>query len=145
MNLVKFKKESDILNDTFKSIFNAPFYGAADSIMNPSNYNPRVRITEDRDNFYIRMEMPGITKEDLKINLENNVLSVSGTKRKEERKEDANLIMNEIYYGEFCRSFNISNDIKTDGIEAEFKDGVINISLPKVEEAKPVVKEIKVK
>ena len=53
--------------------------------------------------------------------------------------------MNEIYYGEFCRSFNVTNEIKADGIEADFKDGILTVTLPKVEEAKPVVKEIKVK
>ena len=53
--------------------------------------------------------------------------------------------MNEIYYGEFCRNFNITKDIKKDKIEAEFKDGVLNVTLPKVEEAKPVLKEISIK
>jgi len=53
--------------------------------------------------------------------------------------------MSERYYGEFSRSFNLSKDVKTDGIDAEFKDGVLNIVLPKVEEAKPVVKEVTIK
>jgi len=73
------------------------------------------------------------------------VLSISGQKKQQTKSEDTNLIMNEIYYGEFCRTFTLSDDIKKDAIDAEFKDGVLNITLPKVEEAKPVVKEIKVK
>ena len=139
MNLVRIKKENDLLNDAFRSFFNTPFF-RGDS----TSYVPKSRISEDKDNFYINMEMPGITKEDIKISLENNMLSISGTKKVNNKSEDLNLILNEIYYGEFCRSFNVSDDIKKDSIAADFKDGVLTLTLPKVEEAKPVVKEIKV-
>ena len=145
MNIVKFKKDSDILNDTFKTIFNNPHLGNWENIFPASNYTPKVRITEDRDNFYIKMEMPGMTKEDVKITLENNVLSVNGVKKQETKTEESNLIANEIFYGEFSRNFNLTNDIKVEAIDAEFKDGMLNLTLPKVEEAKPVVKEINIK
>jgi HSP20 family protein len=145
MNLIKFKRDNDLFSDSFRSIFNHPFFSAKDEVMNTSNYTPRVRISEDKDNFYLNLEMPGIPKDDVKISLENNTLSVSGTKKHQSKSEDTNLIMNEIYYGEFCRSFNLSDDIKTDNIDAEFKDGLLTITLPKKEEVKPVVKEIKVK
>ena len=147
MSLVRYKKANDLwnINDTFKSIFDHPFFSMKDDAMNVSNFTPRTRITEDRDNFYINMEMPGISKDDLKISLENNVLSISGEKKQTQKTEETNLIMNEIYYGEFCRSFNVTNEIKADGIEADFKDGILTVTLPKVEDAKPVVKEIKVK
>lgn len=145
MNLVKFKKDTDLINDTFKTIFNTPLFANWEGFNVPSAYNPKVRITEDRDNFYINMELPGMSKEDVKLSVENNVLSINGTKKQEKKTEETNLIVNEIYYGEFSRSFNLSNDIKIDSINAEFKDGVLNITMPKVEEAKPVVKEINIK
>lgn len=145
MNLIKFKRDNDLFTDSFRSVFNHPFFSMKDEVMNTSNYTPRVRISEDKDNFYLNLEMPGIPKDDVKISLENNTLSVSGTKKHQSKSEDTNLIMNEIYYGEFCRSFNLSEDIKTDSIDAEFKDGLLTITLPKKEEVKPVVKEIKVK
>lgn len=143
MNLVKFNKETDLFNDAFKSIFNSPFF--SERSFDTSNILPKARITENKDNFFINLEMPGVTKEELKISLENNVLSVSGTKKQVKKTEDTNLLMNEIYYGEFSRSFTVTDEIKKDNIEAEFKDGVLNITLPKVEEAKPIVKEIEVK
>lgn len=143
MNLIKFKRESDLLNDAFKSIFDAPFFNS--EINDPTSFRPRTRITEDKDNFYINLEMPGIPKENVKIEVENNLLSVKGEKKVENKTEDTNLVMNEIVYGEFCRTFNLSKEIKVDAIEAEFKDGLLIVTLPKVEEAKPVVKEIKVK
>ncbi len=145
MNLVKFKKDSDLISDTFKTIFSTPLLANWEGLKVPTNYNPKVRITEDRDNFHISMEMPGMTKEDVKISVENNVLLVNGTKKQEKKTEETNLIVNEIYFGEFSRSFNLSGDIKIDAINAEFKEGMLNITLPKVEEAKPVVKEINIK
>ncbi len=143
MNLIKFKKDGDLINDAFRSIFDSPFFRG--DVLDASSYTPRTRITEDKDNFYINLELPGIAKENVKIEVENNLLSIKGEKKSQNKSEDTNLVMNEIVYGEFCRSFNISKDIKVDGIEAEFKDGMLTITLPKVEEAKPVVKEIKLK
>ena len=145
MNIVKFKKDSDLIADTFKSIINSPVFGNWENLASATNYIPKVRISEDKDNFFINMEIPGMTKEDVKISIENNVLSVNGIKKQEKKTEETNLIVNEIYFGEFSRNFNLSNDIKIDSIDAEYKDGILNITLPKVEEAKPVVKEISIK
>lgn len=144
MHIVKFKKDSDLINDTFKTVFNSPLFKNWEN--NPAiDYTPKVRISEDKDNFHIVMEIPGISKEDVKISVEENVLKVTGNKKEEKKTEDTNIIINEIYTGEFKRDFNLSNDIKVEAIDAEFKDGVLNITLPKVEEAKPVVKEITIK
>ncbi|MBI5404449.1 MAG: Hsp20/alpha crystallin family protein [Ignavibacteriae bacterium] len=144
MNLIKYKRDNDWFNDTFKSLFNSPFF-TRDEVLDKSSFTPRVRITEDKDNFFLNLEMPGIPKEEVKIALEDNTLTISGMKKHQNKTEDTNLIMNEIFYGEFSRSFNLSEDIKKDNIDAEFKDGLLIITLPKKEEVKPVVKEIKVK
>ncbi len=143
MNLIKFKRENDLFDNAFKSIFDSPIFNS--EIADPTSFRPRTRITENKDNFFINLEMPGIPKENVKIEVENNLLSVKGEKKAEHKTEDTNLVMNEIVYGEFCRTFNLSKDIKVDDIQAEFKDGLLIVTLPKVEEAKPVVKEIKVK
>lgn len=145
MHLVKFKKDSDLINETFRSVINSPLFRNWESAGSASNYIPKVRISEDRDSFHIKMEIPGISKGDIKLSVENNILSVSGVKKEEKKTEETNLITNEIYFGEFSRNFNLSKDIKIDLIEAEFSDGVLNIKLPKIEEAKPVVKEISIK
>lgn len=145
MNVIKFKKDSDLINDTLKSVFSSPLFNNWENINPTSNYTPKVRINENRDNFSIKMELPGLTKEDIKISVENNVLAVTGTKKEETKTEDTNLILNELYFGEISRNFNLSKDIKIEDIDAEFKDGVLNITLPKIEEAKPVVKEINIK
>ena len=149
-NLVKFKKNFDLINETFRNFFDVPFKTLLDGPFFSTrgevyNFTPRTRITEDKDNFYITMEISGIPREDINISLENDTLIISGVKKQQTKSEDTNLIMNEIYYGEFSRSFNLSDDIKKDAIEAEFRDGVLNITLPKVEKAKSIIKKIKVK
>lgn len=145
MNVVKFSKDSDIIKDTFKSIINSPLFQDLEKVNTNSKYLPKVRITEDKDNFFIKMEVPGVSKEDVKISVEDNVLTVKGTKKQEIKTEETNLIINEIYFGEFSRDFNLSNDVKIESIDAEYNDGVLKITLPKIEEAKPVVKEISIK
>ena len=142
MNLVKFNKPKGLasFDEAIDSIF-SDWAGISRNI----NVTPRTEIREDNDNFYLALEMPGVKKEDVKVNIENGVLSIKGTKNKETKTEKENVLMSERYYGEFSRSFNLSKDIKTDSIDAEFKDGVLNIVLPKVEEAKPVVKEVTIK
>ena len=144
MNLVKFRKGNGLqsFDDAFDSLFKD--WSGSRGVMS-SHAAPRTEIRETNDNFYLTLEMPGVKKEDVKVNIENGVLSIKGTKNKETKTENENVLMSERYYGEFSRSFNLSKDIKTDGIDAEFKDGVLNIVLPKVEEAKPVVKEINIK
>jgi HSP20 family protein len=145
MNVVKFKKNNDLLNETLNSVFGNQLFSNWENMNLTKSYTPKVNITEDRDNFNIKMELPGLTKEDIKLSVENNVLSVSGSKKEETKTEDKNVIVNELFYGEFSRNFNLSKDIKIESIDAEFKDGILNITLPKVEEAKPVVKEISIK
>jgi HSP20 family protein len=145
MNLVKFKKNNDLLNETLNSVFGNQLFSNWENMNLTKSYTPKVNITEDRDYFNIKMELPGLAKEDVKLAVENNVLSVSGSKKEETKTEDKNVIVNELFYGEFSRNFNLSKDIKIEAIDAEFKDGILNITLPKVEEAKPVVKEISIK
>lgn len=145
MNVVKFKKNNDLLNETLNSVFGNQLFSNWENMNLTKSYTPKVNITEDRDNFNIKMELPGLAKEDVKLAVENNVLSVSGSKKEETKTEDKNVIVNELFFGEFSRNFNLSKDIKIEAIDAEFKDGILNITLPKVEEAKPVVKEINIK
>ncbi|MDQ3194052.1 MAG: Hsp20/alpha crystallin family protein [Bacteroidota bacterium] len=145
MNTIKFRKDSDLLNNTFKTILNTPLFHNWENLNPAFNYSPKVKISEDRNRFLINLELPGLTKEDVKLSVENYVLTVSGTKKQETKNEDTKIVLNEIYYGDFSRTFNLSKDIKIEDTDAEFKDGILNITLPKVEEAKPVIKEINIK
>lgn len=99
---------------------------------------------EENDSFYfLRAELPGMTKEDLSISFENHLLSVSGEKKEPTREENSRLLFSEIHYGKFSRSFKLLGNIHADKINAEFKDGILLVSIPKAEQAKPSKIEIK--
>jgi len=108
------------------------------------NWSPRVEITELDDHFEVSAELPGLKRDDIKVEMQNNILTVSGEKHSERKKDDRNIHVCERIYGSFNRSFQIPNHVKADSIKAEFKNGVLTLNLPKEEEAKPKQIEVKV-
>jgi len=105
---------------------------------------PSVDISEMPQQYSIRAEIPGMKKEDIKISVNKNVLTLSGEKKEEKKTEGEKFHRMESYYGSFQRSFVLPDGIKADKVEANFKDGVLSISIPKSEEAKSKTVEIKV-
>jgi len=108
-------------------------------------FMPPVDITEDETNFIIRAELPGVKKQDVSITVQNGVLTVRGEKKQEVEKKEGNVHRVERSYGTFQRSFTLPTSVKSDKIEASYDNGVLAISLPKSEEAKPKEIEVKVK
>lgn len=112
--------------------------GSADDTV----WSPRVNIVENEQGYSISAELPGVSKEDIDIDLKDNTLSISGEKKAESKEENDNFIRVESSYGKFERSFHVSDDIDVNNVNASFKDGVLKVELRKKEEAKP--KQIKV-
>jgi HSP20 family protein len=108
-----------------------------------SRWSPNVEIAESGDAFVVKAELPGVSKNDVKVSLRDNLLIMRGEKRQEKDEKKASYHRVEREYGAFERSFTLPSTVKSDKIEATFKDGVLTLTLPKVEEAKP--KEIEVK
>ncbi len=106
---------------------------------------PRVDIVEEKDAFELAADLPGLTKDDIKIEIHDNVLTLRGEKKLEEEKKDKNYRLAERYYGEFVRTFTLPENVNKDGIEAQFQDGVLKVGIPKIEKAKPKQIEVKVK
>jgi HSP20 family protein len=104
---------------------------------------PRVDISEDKENFYISAELPGIPKEHIKVNIsDDGVLTISGEKKHEEKTEDKNFYRIERRYGMFTRSFTLPDNVKRDAIKARYENGVLQLTLPKQEPAQAKVSEI---
>jgi len=103
-------------------------------------WSPSVDISETDDEIIVTAELPGVKKEDIKISLQDNVLTIRGEKKQEKEHKDENYHRIERAYGSFQRSFTLPTPVNTDKIKASFKDGVLKIQLPKTEEAK--MKEI---
>ena len=123
----------------FDSLF-SDFEGGSSFV---SQWAPRVDVMEHGDAYMIKVELPGVNKNDVKITLQENVLTIRGEKKQEEEEKETNYHRVERSYGSFERSFTLPTGVKSDQIDASYKDGVLTITLPKVEEAKP--KEIEVK
>lgn len=104
---------------------------------------PAVDIEESPEGYLVRAELPGMKLEDIKITLADNELVVRGEKRREVEKKDATYHRTERVYGQFERTFSLSHAVSSDKIEATYRDGVLEVSIPKAEEAK--AREIPIK
>lgn len=98
---------------------------------------PAVNISEDEDGYEVEMAAPGMTKKDFKLELENNVLTISSEKEMEKEDEKQDYCRREFSYQSFSRSFTLPNTVKEDKITASYENGILRISIPKKEEAKP--------
>lgn len=96
---------------------------------------PRADILESKDEFVVRVELPGVKKEAVKITLENNILALSGEKHETPEAAEKTYHLREARYGQFERSFRLSEGIDRQHIKADYKDGVLFITLPKAKEA----------
>lgn len=126
-----------IFDDTFRS-----FSLADREDIETGQWSPSVDIVENKDEFVVKADMPGVKKEDLKLDVQNNTLVIKGNKKQEEKVEKDNYIRVERSYGSFIRSFSLPTNVDSTKINAKFTDGVLEIKIPKKEEAKP--KEIKI-
>lgn len=104
---------------------------------------PVVDVFEEKDDIVIKAELPGITKDNIEVNLTDHMLTIKGEKKKEEEIKEENYYRAERAYGSFVRTLELPKDVHSDKIKASFKNGILEVRLPKTEEAK--TKEIKVK
>lgn len=107
---------------------------------------PSVNIVEGKEDFRIEVAAPGLEKNDFHINLENNVLTISSEKEHSDEKKEERYMRREFSYSSFRRSFSLPNTVDADKIEANHKNGVLSIVIPKREEAKvKPAKQIEIK
>ncbi|KAA3602169.1 MAG: Hsp20/alpha crystallin family protein [Calditrichaeota bacterium] len=137
-SLFNFEKEMNNLLDNFG------IFRKNDEAFDNAVWSPLTDIVEEKDNFVLRLDLPGLNREDVKINFTNNTLSVSGERKFENETKDKNYHRVERAYGKFYRSFTLPKEVKQEEIDANFKNGQLTISIPKAEEAKPKEIEIKV-
>jgi len=108
-------------------------------------WTPAVDVYEDENAFLIKLELPEVNREDVNVSLNENTLSISGERRVENEEKRQNYHRVERSYGQFFRSFTLPPNVNTEAIDAQFKDGVLRLALPKREEAKPKQIEVKIK
>lgn len=104
---------------------------------------PTVDLYEEKDDIVVKVELPGLEKDNIEVDLTDNRLTIKGEKKKEEEVKKENYYRSERSYGSFIRTLELPRDVQADKIKAAFKNGVLEVRLPKTEEAKK--KETKVK
>ncbi len=145
MTLVKFNpaKNTSSVNpwftDVFESVFNDPIL--TDRL---PNRNPAVNIAETDGDFQIELAVPGMKKEDFKISIDKDVLSISSEKKNENVQEGKKFSKREFSYASFTRSFNLPETIDQSKVDAAYADGILKLTVAKKEEAKVQSREIAV-
>ncbi len=115
------------LNDELDRLFETPLQAWA----------PALDVQEDKDKFTVNLELPGLKREDISVQIEDGSLVVSGERKEETVSEGTEVHRRERYYGKFSRALTLPVAVAADQVKANYKDGVLSISLPKAEEAKP--------
>lgn len=132
MTLIKFEplKELESMHDRIQRYF--------DDFSNfgftfTDNFNPRIDISEDEHSLNIIAEIPGIKKDNLKITLQDNILTIEGEKKKEDEVKEKNYYRSERVFGSFKRCFTLPSEVDSEKVDAKFENGILNINLKKLE------------
>jgi HSP20 family protein len=141
-----------LTQDPFRSLLDLQRRAWSDALQNLDSegaavgaWTPSVDIFEDENNFVIKLELPEIKREDVKVTLDKNVLTISGERRLENEEKRDHYHRVERNYGQFFRSFTLSPNTNVEAISAEFKEGVLRLLVPKKEEAKPKQIQVEIK
>lgn len=105
---------------------------------------PAVDVYEDKDVVVIKAEIPGLSKEDISVQVTDSTLTIKGEKKREEEIKDENYYCCERSFGAFTRAVDLPSEVKADQVKASFKNGVLEVRMPKTEEAKKKAVTIKV-
>ena len=125
-------------------VFNSLFAGRSHQYHNGECFTPRVNIAETEDDVSLTLEVPGMDKGDIKVTVADGILTVEGERKDENKDNGKNFIRSEFSYGKFCRSFTIPDNFDAGKVSADYKNGLLTVSLPRKEESKPKQVEVKV-
>jgi len=132
------------LRDEIDRLFESPLAELTRTSQLLSGWTPAIDLFEDKDNFILRAELPGMKKEDIDLSLHDGSLSISGERQSEDKYQDAEVYRAERFFGRFQRTISVPAPVSADKIKAQYKDGILTVTLPKTEEAKPKHIEVKV-
>ncbi len=131
-------QDLDELTNRLGRVFNDRLWSGGDASSTPGTWIPPMNVEETRDEVILTAELPGMSHEDVELEVENNVLTISGEKQSVQREgeEERRYHMWERRYGRFERSFTLPRSVNVDDIKANFRNGVLEVHMPKVPEAK---------
>ena len=125
------------LRDEIDRLFEAPLAELAHNSQLLSGWTPALDVYEDKDNIIVKAEIPGMKREDIDVSLHDGCLSISGERRSEQTQEQAEVYRAERFFGRFQRTVTLPTPVAGDKVKAQYKEGILIVTLPKTEEAKP--------
>lgn len=129
----------------FNSLFDEFFHGDFPSAFNKEfSRNPSVNVIETNDSYKIQVAAPGFSRENLKVDIDESLLTISGEYKTETKEEGEKFTRKEFGFSSFSRSFNIPDTVNAENINGTYKDGILTIELPKLEEVKGISKTIEI-
>jgi HSP20 family protein len=139
-------KELEEISDRFNRLFGRlpARHESGREAMTVADWAPTVDITEDDNEYLIKAEIPEVDKKDVKVTVQEGVLTLQGERKQEKEEKGKKFHRIERSYGSFVRSFVLPDDVSEDKLKAEFKDGMLLVHLPKAEKPKPKAIEVKV-
>lgn len=129
------------LRDEIDRLFEAPLARTSEFL---TAWTPAFDVYEEKDNFVVKAELPGVKKEDINVSLQDGSLIISGERKSETKSEEAEIYRAERFFGKFQRAVSLPTTVAANKVKADYKDGVLTVTLPKAEEAKPKQIEVNV-
>lgn len=139
--LVSHNRMAREMDRVFNSLFAPKYYNCH----NGDCFMPRVNIVESKDDVTLTFEVPGLDKGDIKVTVADGVLTVAGERKAESKEDGKDYVRNEFHYGQFSRSFTLPDSVDAGKVSADYKNGLLTVSMPRKEETKPKEVEVKVK
>jgi len=109
-----------------------------------SGWSPALDVYDDKDNVVVKLELPGMKKEEIDISLHDGMLTISGERKQETKSGEGETFRSERYFGRFHRTITLPTTVAADNVKAAYKDGILTVTLPKTEEAKPKQIEVRI-
>jgi len=152
MNLIRYEpttlpffREMEAMSDRLNRLFGTPRFGnGGKESLTVTDWAPAVDIQETEKEFLVKVELPEVKPEDVKVTVENGVLSIQGERRQEKEEKGNKFHRVERSYGTFLRTFVVPQDAEETRVAADFKEGVLRVHLPKAEKPRPKAIEVKV-
>jgi HSP20 family protein len=125
------------LRDEIDRLFDSTFSDFARLPSVFSGWTPAVDLIENKDNVIVKAELPGMKREDIEVTLHEGALNIAGERKAEQKVEEGGLHRSERFFGRFQRTITLPAPVAVDKVKADYKDGILTVTLPKTEEAKP--------
>ncbi len=125
------------LRDEVNRLFDLSFPGFTSEENLFSGWSPALDIYQDKDSVFVKAEVPGMKKEEIEISLHDGMLSIAGERKHEEESKEGDTFRSERFFGRFHRTITLPTAVDSAKVKAAYKDGILTVTLPKAEEAKP--------